>query len=96
MSWYVTTINTLYPRLVIQSNKVPQLGVAGFWSLINVILIVSKHPIHPGFHIALDIVLTFALWLFGFLGLHASTGGTWTGTSHYGAITASAFMTVDG
>ncbi|KAJ5520065.1 hypothetical protein N7463_000518 [Penicillium fimorum] len=47
------------------------IGIPGIWSLINVILLTLKRPVHPGTHIALDLIFTGVLWFFGFLGLAA-------------------------
>ncbi|KAJ5428370.1 hypothetical protein N7445_009824 [Penicillium cf. griseofulvum] len=44
-------------------------GIPGIWSLVNVILIALKRPVHPGAHIALDLIFTILLWLFGITGL---------------------------
>ncbi|CAI7578475.1 unnamed protein product [Penicillium glandicola] len=46
-----------------------KIGIPGIWSLINVILIALKRPVHPGAHIALDLIFTVAMWFFGVLGL---------------------------
>lgn len=67
----------------------------GAWSILNAYLIVIKRPIHPGFHIALDVVLTIVLWFFGILGLIGFMA--WKGTSvHETAIAVFALMIVLG
>ncbi|KAJ5816347.1 hypothetical protein N7447_008580 [Penicillium robsamsonii] len=45
------------------------IGIPGIWSLVNVILITLKRPIHPGAHVALDFIFTVLLWFFGLFGL---------------------------
>ncbi|OQE38329.1 hypothetical protein PENCOP_c008G04049 [Penicillium coprophilum] len=56
-------------------------GIAGIWSLINVILIALKRPVHPGTHIALDLIFTVVLWFWGILGLIGQSMSYYNGYS---------------
>ncbi|KAJ6012350.1 hypothetical protein N7522_002705 [Penicillium canescens] len=54
-------------------------GIPGIWSLTNVILIALKRPVHPGVHIAMDLIFTADLWFFGILGLMVDTASYYDG-----------------
>lgn len=65
----------LKPRLTIR----PQFAVPGLYSLINAILILVKRPIHPGFHIALDLIFAAAMLFFGITGVVGYSTIRWDG-----------------
>ncbi|KAJ5154609.1 uncharacterized protein N7500_010048 [Penicillium coprophilum] len=75
-------------------------GIPGIWSLTNVVLIALKRPVHPGFHIALDLIFTVPLWFWGVLGLidqslayhNGYSGNSWRGM----AIAALSLMVANG
>ncbi|CAG8898862.1 unnamed protein product [Penicillium egyptiacum] len=52
-------------------------GIPGIWSLVNLALVVFKRPVHPGAHIALDLIFTVVLLFFGIVSLLAER------VSHY-------------
>ncbi|KAJ5118043.1 hypothetical protein N7448_004310 [Penicillium atrosanguineum] len=71
-------------------------AIPALYSLINAILILIKRPIHPGFHVALDLIFAAALLFFGILGIIGYSEYTYYYDVKNRAIATLAIMVITG